>query len=123
MFFLGDTAFYWSHRFMHIPKIYKFCHKFHHTHLSPISWTSLYVHPGEFLIALLGIFILPVKLANANQNIASLYWSLIMLSLVSSHSGMKIPSFLSAEHHDEHHRNPKKNFGSDIGVWDYICGT
>lgn len=30
---------------------------------------------------------------------------------------------IDATHHDMHHLRRKGNYGSDIGVWDRICGT
>lgn len=46
--FLADSFFYWSHRLLHIPWFFQRYHALHHTHVAPIPWTALYVHPGEF---------------------------------------------------------------------------
>ena len=122
LFFLSDTFFYFSHVALHIPFIYERYHKLHHTHVAPIPWTALFVHPGEFVIAFLGIFVLPVWLVGSLHWVTlSLYWSMIMVALVSSHSGLYVPS--SAEHHELHHQRMKGNYGSKFGVWDHIFGT
>lgn len=117
---LADFFFYWSHRMMHIPVIYKAIHKFHHYHKSPSSASGLYVHPGEFLVDLIFIFILPVFITRLNEMEALIVWSLLIQNLAYSHSGIK---YLS-EYHDLHHSStPKRRFGSEWGVWDTIFGT
>lgn len=124
VFFLADTLFYWSHRALHIPWVYKRYHKLHHRHVSPIPWTALYVHPGEFVTAFVGIFVLPLLVV---QFIARgplwvgtfiMFWNVIMVSLVSSHSG-----FWYGDHHETHHNRQTVNFGAKYGIWDRVCGT
>lgn len=128
MFFVADTMFYWTHRFLHIPAVYCVAHKLHHCHHSPIPWTSLYVHPIEFTIALMGIFLIPLFLfsgpggCGVHSTTALVFLFGIVFSLVASHSGVKLP-FSDATHHDLHHQQRRGNYGADIGVWDRICGT
>jgi sterol desaturase/sphingolipid hydroxylase (fatty acid hydroxylase superfamily) len=117
--FISDTLFYWSHRLLHTEFFFRKGHLFHHRHHSPIVWTALYVHPIEFIFALIGIFILPSIILFMNSHEATVFWSIIMFSLVLSHSGL---THLS-EHHDLHHQNWKYNFGSDVGIWDKLMGT
>ena len=50
MVFLHDTYFYWSHRFMHIPQVYRFIHLTHHQSTNPSPWTSYAFHPIEAII-------------------------------------------------------------------------
>jgi sterol desaturase/sphingolipid hydroxylase (fatty acid hydroxylase superfamily) len=125
MFFVSDTLFYWSHRLMHKWKwLYRTAHSKHHSHTEPTPWTSLFVHPIEFLIALVCIFIVPLLIFNMNPLTVTLFLSGIMVSLVASHSGLKLGPFgWDASHHDMHHRKPVGNFGSDVGIWDYLMGT
>lgn len=123
MFFVSDTMFYWSHRVMHLPGVFDTVHDMHHTHDSPITWTSLYVSWWEFAIALLGIFLFPSIIFRMHWVTWCVFLSTIMLSLVVSHCGMKIPYFCNAQHHDEHHLQRCINYGSDVGIWDWFCGT
>lgn len=122
MFFISDTMFYWSHRFLHIPQVFRVAHAQHHSHNEPIAWTSLYVHPVEFMIAFFSIFIVPLLLFRLNPLTATLFLSGIMISLTSSHSGINL-GVINASHHDLHHQRRRGNYGSDIGVWDWLCGT
>jgi len=124
MFFVSDTMFYWTHRLMHIPWVYRVVHKQHHSHQEPIPWTSLYVHPLEFLIAFTGIFLVPLLLFSMHPMTATLFLSGVMLSLVVSHCGLKLGSvFVDSTHHDLHHQLRIGNYGSNVGVWDKVCGT
>lgn len=122
MFFVSDTLFYWSHRLLHVPSIFKVAHKQHHEHNEPIAWTSLYVHPFEFLLAFSSIFLMPLVLFKMHTLTVTLFLTGVMLSLLVSHSGMKLGP-INATHHDLHHLRRKGNYGSDIGIWDKLCGT
>jgi len=43
-----DTAFYFTHRIMHHPAIYKYVHKMHHTYKTTVSISAEYSHPLEY---------------------------------------------------------------------------
>jgi sterol desaturase/sphingolipid hydroxylase (fatty acid hydroxylase superfamily) len=43
-----DFFFYWSHRLLHIPFLFKHIHKTHHKYHCPIGLASEYAHPLEF---------------------------------------------------------------------------
>ena len=124
LFFIADSMFYFSHRLLHVPWVYQRYHKLHHRHVSPISWTALYVHPGEFACAFFGIFFVPPFIVNSwcyggIEPIALLiFWNIIMISLVASHSGL-----FFAQHHELHHNKQTVNFGSKMGLWDRLFGT
>src|SRR3546814_5876028 len=49
-FFLFDTYFYWLHRWMHQPLVYRWIHKLHHRSVSPNLLTTLSVSPLESII-------------------------------------------------------------------------
>jgi sterol desaturase/sphingolipid hydroxylase (fatty acid hydroxylase superfamily) len=125
MFVLSDFAFYWSHRLLHVPFFYARYHKLHHSHVAPIPWTALYVHPGEFLLAFFGIFVGPVVsmtrlCGRVSWVTLTLFWSGLMVAMVASHSGLYT---VGAEHHEAHHVSRKGNFGASVGFMDRLCGT
>jgi sterol desaturase/sphingolipid hydroxylase (fatty acid hydroxylase superfamily) len=127
MLLLSDANFYWSHRLLHHRWFYQSCHKLHHSCKHPIPWTSLYVDVGEFFIAILSSFLLPLWVAGLlglqpNYHTYSLYLIIITFSLVMSHDGMNLP-FLSAEHHDQHHEMFHGNYGSRLNFWDRLMNT
>ena len=41
---LHDTYFYWTHRLMHHPKLFRYFHKVHHISNNPTPWASLSFH-------------------------------------------------------------------------------
>ena len=43
-------AFYWMHRFMHLPGIFKAVHKVHHLSHNPSPWAAFSFHPLEAII-------------------------------------------------------------------------
>jgi Delta7-sterol 5-desaturase len=47
MFFLHDAYFYWTHRAMHHPKVFKYVHLIHHKSNNPSPWTAYAFHPIE----------------------------------------------------------------------------
>src|SRR5690349_12826779 len=44
---LHDSWFYWTHRLMHRPRIYKRMHAVHHASRNPTAWTAMSFHPWE----------------------------------------------------------------------------
>ena len=43
----GDTHFYWFHRMLHLPWLYKNVHKYHHESYNPDPFSGLSMHPIE----------------------------------------------------------------------------
>ena len=50
MILLHDTYFYWAHRAMHHPKIYRHVHLVHHLSQNPSPWAAFAFHPFEAVI-------------------------------------------------------------------------
>ena len=44
---LHDSWFYWTHRLMHRPQVYKRMHAVHHASRNPTAWTAMSFHPWE----------------------------------------------------------------------------
>ncbi len=130
---IHDTYFYWTHRLMHHPKIYKKVHLIHHTSHNPTPWTAFAFHPLEAFIEIgfapILIFLMPTHL---------LAWLIflmyMMLMNVLGHSGFEYnpKSFLknpvskwytTPTHHNMHHQFVHKNYGLYFNFWDRIMGT
>lgn len=47
---LHDSWFYWTHRVMHRPRIYKRMHAVHHASRNPTAWAAMSFHPWESIM-------------------------------------------------------------------------
>ena len=125
---LQETYYYWLHRWMHIPKIYRVVHQWHHeSHISS-PWTAFSFHPLEGLIQ--AVF-LPLILLFLPMNV----WVLVVMLLIMSFSSVinhldieiyprwfaKTPvlrTLIGATHHAMHHKQFKYNYGLYFTWWD-----
>ena len=46
-----EVGFYYSHRLLHRPLLYRTIHKLHHDWVSPVGLAALYSHPVEHLLS------------------------------------------------------------------------
>jgi sterol desaturase/sphingolipid hydroxylase (fatty acid hydroxylase superfamily) len=60
--FIHEVGFYFAHRSLHWPPLYKLAHKLHHRNTNPGPWSGLSMHPIEHIIyfsTILLFFIIP----------------------------------------------------------------
>ena len=128
-----DTYFYWSHRLLHVKKIYAVVHKLHHLSHDPTPWAAYAFHPLEAVVQAaifpIMVFIIPV------HPLALFVWGIYQVFLnVMGHSGFEFfPSgFTSGKiskwhntstHHNMHHKYANSNYGLYFNFWDRIMGT
>ncbi|MGQ0740606.1 MAG: sterol desaturase family protein [Bacteroidota bacterium] len=130
---IQETYYYWLHRWMHIPSIFKVVHKWHHDSHIASPWTAFSFHPIEGLIQ--AIF-LPLILLFLPMNVYVLVIMLVIMSVSSviNHLDIEIyPSWLTrsffgkwligATHHSLHHKQYKYNFGLYFTWWDRLTKT
>ncbi len=133
MILLHDAWFYFTHRFMHHPKIYKYVHKVHHQSTDPSPFAAFSFHPFEGVIDA-GIFVIfafsfPVHM------IALWAWQLVHVVLnIIGHLGYEIyPKGFNkhwlfkykapSTHHNMHHEKFNGNYGFYFTWWDKIFKT
>lgn len=130
---IHETYYYWVHRAIHFPKIYKIVHKVHHQSLSPTPWTAFSFHPWKSVLEAL---ILPAILLIIPVNIYVLLFYLIFMTFNSmvNHLDIEVyPTFfrkstfgklwIGATHHHFHHEEFNTNYGLYFTFWDKIMGT
>ncbi|WP_243765908.1 sterol desaturase family protein [Polaribacter cellanae] len=131
--FIQDTYYYWIHRWMHLPKIYKFFHKIHHKSVHTTVFTAFSFHPYETVLQ--AIF-LPVIVIFLPMHLYALFAVLLIMTLSATinHAGIEIyPSgklgnwfkkwIIGATHHDFHHTKFNFNFGLYFTFWDRLMKT
>ena len=133
MLLLHDAWFYWTHRLMHHPFLFRHVHKVHHQSVDPSPFAAFSFHPLEALIEagiyVLFAFLFPVHL------LALYGWQLIQMVLnVIGHLGYELypPSFTThwlfrwktpSTHHNMHHARFKGNYGLYFTWWDRWLNT
>ncbi len=130
---IHDTYFYFTHRFMHWKKIYRYVHKIHHDSTNPTPWAAFAFHPIEAVIEVgivpLMVFLMPI------HPLALLIWVLYQTGMnVLGHLGFELfPAGFTegriskwhntSVHHNMHHKYVNSNYGLYYNFWDRIMGT
>lgn len=131
--FLQDTYYYWMHRWMHHPKVYKYFHLVHHKSVHTTVFTSFSFHPLETISQAILIPIIAVAIPLHLYAVLAIM-ILMTLSATINHAGVEIyPSgkfgtwfkkqFIGATHHDLHHTKFNYNYGLYFTFWDRVMGT
>ena len=131
--FLHDAWFYWTHRLMHRPQVYKVMHAVHHASRNPTAWTAMSFHPCESLV---GAVLIPVLILLIPIHYGALLVVLSVMTImgVTNHMGWEIfPRWIvdgalgrwliTASHHQRHHEKYRCNYGLYFRFWDRLCGT
>lgn len=133
MVFLHDTYFYWAHRLMHHPKIYKYAHQIHHQSINPTPWAAFSFHPIEGFIE---AGIVPIIVLIMPVHGLALFIFLLFSTVLNvlGHLGFEIyPKGFTknkwlwwnntSTHHNMHHSLFNCNYGLYFNFWDRLMGT
>ncbi|XP_035683076.1 fatty acid hydroxylase domain-containing protein 2-like [Branchiostoma floridae] len=121
---LGEEAgFYFSHRILHHPYLYKRIHKKHHELTAPISIAAPYAYPIENVFSGVLPPLLGPLVTGCHVSTIWLFGCYGLYITVTDHSGYDLPfNFRSPEFHDFHHSKFNSNFGV-YGLLDRLLGT
>ena len=116
---VDDTLFYWLHRLLHHPRIYRHVHKQHHEFHHPVGLATEYAHPIEDLLCNTLSTVAGPLLLGSHASVVSGYASLKLWQSVDAHSGLLLPfspwsaapGMDCARAHDFHHSHNVGNFG------------
>jgi sterol desaturase/sphingolipid hydroxylase (fatty acid hydroxylase superfamily) len=130
---LHDSWFYWTHRVMHRPRIYKRMHAVHHASRNPTAWAAMSFHPWE---SITGAVLVPSLVLLIPIHYGALLAVLLIMTVmgVTNHMGWELfPNWLvrgpagrwliTASHHQRHHEKHLCNYGLYFRFWDRLCGT
>jgi lycopene beta-cyclase len=125
---LHETYFYWTHRWLHRPLIFKHVHRAHHLSTHPSAFTSFAFHPVEAAVQAL---ILPALLLVLPVHLFVLigFLSIMTLTGVINHLGTEVyprswikrgwlDGWVTPSHHAHHHRRGSAHFGLYFTFWD-----
>ena len=120
--------FYWIHRMIHIPFLYKHVHSVHHRNINVGPWSGMSMHPVEHAIYLGSVLIHFLIGAHPLHIIFHLQY--YTLTAVTTHTGFqglvvkdKNRLALGTFHHQMHHRYFECNYGSLEMPWDKWFGS
>jgi sterol desaturase/sphingolipid hydroxylase (fatty acid hydroxylase superfamily) len=118
---LQEIYYYWLHRWMHIPSVFRIVHKWHHDSQVASPWTAFSFHPLEGMIQ---AAFLPLLLLFLPMHLYVLVFFLVIMSVSSVINHLDIEvypkwfsnsligrSFIGATHHAMHHKQYKYNYG------------
>jgi len=129
---LHDAYFYWVHRTMHHPAIYRYVHRLHHRSVTPCPTTAYAFAPGE---AVLNALFLPLLLFVIPMHPITIgLFTMVMIARNTlAHTGIEVfpAGFVSGPfgwsttvtHHDLHHLHGVGNYGFYFTWWDRLMGT
>ena len=131
--FAQDTWFYWTHRAMHWPPLFRLAHSVHHDSRRPTAWAAMSFHlieavTGAVVIPAL-IFLVPIHIGMLGLVLAiktvmgvtnRMGWEMFPRWFVHSRFGNWV---ITASHHEHHHEEYRCNYGLYFRFWDKLCGT
>ena len=126
--FINETYYYWLHRWMHRPGVYKLVHKTHHDSITTSPWTAFSFHPLE---STLQAVLLPVLLFLIPLHISAVGLILLILTVSSAINHLNVEIYpkdfdkhwlgswlIGATHHSLHHSQFRFNYGLYFTFWD-----
>ena len=133
MFLIHDTYFYWAHRLMHHPRLFKIFHLVHHKSTNPSPWAAYAFHPLEAIVEL-GIFVLFLFMFPMHKTHLIIFFLLSIIYNIYGHLGWEL--YPSGFHktfigkwintsvcHNQHHKHFTGNYGLYFLFWDRWMGT
>ncbi|TAE16973.1 MAG: fatty acid hydroxylase family protein [Bacteroidetes bacterium] len=133
MLIVHDTYFYWMHRLMHHPALFKKFHVLHHKSTNPSPWAAFAFQPSEALVEA-GIVPLLACLLPLHVHHFLVFFLIMIVYNVYGHLGWELYPKKLLKHpvgkwlntsvsHNQHHQYFKGNYGLYFTYWDVWMGT
>jgi Delta7-sterol 5-desaturase len=131
---LHDAWFYWTHRLMHHPKLFRLFHRTHHLSTNPTPWAAFAFSPGEAVVQA-AIFPLAISIMPMHPLAFGVFMLWQMLFNVIGHTGYEYNHrrFLDSwflrtvintpTAHAMHHEKIRGNYGLYFNFWDRLMRT
>jgi sterol desaturase/sphingolipid hydroxylase (fatty acid hydroxylase superfamily) len=126
--FWASLHFYFIHRLLHWPPLYRIAHAVHHRNDNTGPWSGLSMHPIEHIIYLSSVLIHVVLASHPIHILFHNQWN--TLGAATTHTGFECITFkgipilnLGSFHHQLHHRYYHCNYGNQYMPWDRWFGS
>jgi Delta7-sterol 5-desaturase len=130
---IHDAWFYWTHRLMHHPKLFRWFHRTHHLSHNPTPWAAYAFDPLEAFVQAL-MFPLVVMLIPMHMWAFGLFMLWQISFNIAGHTGYEfLPRWLmktplryvlnTPTNHIMHHETLRGNYGLYFNIWDRLMGT
>lgn len=131
--FVHDAYFYWTHRLLHHPRLFRRFHRTHHLSHNPTPWAAYSFSAGEAVVQA-GIGPLLVYTMPMHYSAFVAFMTLQITFNVFGHCGYEIlPRWFlrsplgrfmnTVTHHAMHHEKVHANYGLYFNIWDRLMGT
>jgi sterol desaturase/sphingolipid hydroxylase (fatty acid hydroxylase superfamily) len=119
-----EIWFYHFHLLIHHPQLYKKIHKLHHHDhmMQPFALTGLYCSPYEAIFLNLTAVSLGIIIFQVPAPYIYIWYSLVAINSVATHSGLYVPFFIDGTH-DKHHKYQSTCYYGVSIYFDWIYGT
>lgn len=129
-----DAYFYWTHRLLHDPRLFKRMHRLHHRSITPTPFAAYAFSVYEAVVQV-GFVALWVLLIPTPQWSLFIFLGIMIVRNVTGHAGTELhprgmadhPVFgwiTTTTHHDLHHGGGfNYNYGLYFTWWDRMMGT
>ncbi len=130
---LHDAYFYWTHRAMHHPWLFRRMHRVHHLSTNPSPLAAYAFAPPEAVVH--ALFVPLVALVMPVHHVALfVFLAYMIVRNVLGHLGVELMPgwfvrhrwlawFTTTTHHAMHHRKPRGNYGLYFTFWDRLMRT
>ncbi|QLC23642.1 sterol desaturase family protein [Parasphingopyxis algicola] len=129
-----DAYFYWTHRMMHHPRLFRTFHRFHHRSITPTPFAAYAFSVPEALVmnAFMPLWLLFVP---TPVTVISAFLAFMIVRNAMGHAGLELHArwwlkspltrwINTTTHHDLHHSgNFNRNYGLYFTWWDRLMGT
>ncbi len=133
MLFIHDTYFYWAHRLMHHPKLFKYFHLVHHKSTNPSPWAAYSFHPLEAFVEV-GVYVLFLFIMPIHVYHLIFFFLFMIIYNVYGHLGYElyprnfnrtlVGKYINTSvSHNQHHKHFNGNYGLYFTIWDHMMGT
>ena len=130
---IHETYYYFLHRWMHRPKVFKHFHYVHHESVVTSAWTSFSFHPIESILQAL---IIPLIIIFIPMHFAVIFFLLILMTVTATINHLHIETYpkgfaqnwfgkwwIGSSHHSLHHSKYRFNYGLYFTFMDSLFGT